>query len=429
MAEKKNKKGKFSIKKLIYNDKYLIIISIVLAVVVWIVTSMSLSPETTKTVTVSVPVDFSGSAAEQLGLKCYGDEVIDVDVTVSCKKYLAKDITDDNFNVSLQTNVVTSSGNFDVPIRVETGENVDFTISSYYPTTYRAYFDVEDEKTMDIDVRYTNEDFIEKGYTMGEPLLSESTVTVKGPRSYVSQVKTVCADVTVEEKLKTTTSMELNAVPLDSYGSKVNYVKIEKGADNLTITIPVLKEMQLNVAAAFSGKPSKVNTDNFAVSYSVSKVNAGVLENANITEAVIGNIDFSQLKAGYNTFTFDVSSLDGFVILDDIDKIDVTVNVPKDYTSKNISVSAKNVTVINAPKGYNASISGISSGRVTIIGTADNLKEITASNIKLVADLSGIDANDVKEGVSSYKIVTTLENSDTCWIYGNYFANVNLTKA
>ena len=128
MAEKKRKKSKFSIKKLIYNDKYLIIISIVLAVIVWIVTSMSLSPETTKTITVSLPVDFSDSAAEQLGLKCYGDEVVDVDVTVSCKKYLAKDITADNFKVSLQTNVVTSSGNFDVPIRVETGENVDFTI-------------------------------------------------------------------------------------------------------------------------------------------------------------------------------------------------------------------------------------------------------------------------------------------------------------
>lgn len=429
MAEKKRKKSKFSIKKLIYNDKYLIIISIVLAVIVWIVTSMSLSPETTKTITVSLPVDFSDSAAEQLGLKCYGDEVVDVDVTVSCKKYLAKDITADNFKVSLQTNVVTSSGNFDVPIRVETGENVDFKISSYYPTVYRAYFDVEDEKTMDLDVRYTNEDFIEKGYTMGQPLLSESTVTVKGPRSYVSQVKTVSADVTIEEKLKTTTSMDLNAIALDSYGSKVNYVTIEKGAENLTITIPVLKEMQLDVSASFVGKPSKINTDSFAVSYSVSKVNAGVLEDAKITEAVIGDIDFSQLKPGENKFTFDVQSLDGFVILDNIKEISATVTIPKTYKSERISVNAGNVNVINAPKGYNVSVTDISASAVTVIGTKSNLNGLTASNIKLVVDLSDIDVNNIKEGISSYKIVTTLENSDTCWIYGDYTANVNITKA
>ena len=56
MADK-NKKKKFSLKKLIYNDKYLIVFSIIAAVIVWVSTSMSLSPETTKTITVAVNVD------------------------------------------------------------------------------------------------------------------------------------------------------------------------------------------------------------------------------------------------------------------------------------------------------------------------------------------------------------------------------------
>ena len=81
---KKDKKTNFSLRKLIYNDKYLIIFSILAAVVVWIAASMNLSPETTKTITVPVNVDFSDSAAEHLGLKCYGDETFDVDVTISC---------------------------------------------------------------------------------------------------------------------------------------------------------------------------------------------------------------------------------------------------------------------------------------------------------------------------------------------------------
>ena len=87
MADK-NKKKKFSLKKLIYNDKYLIVFSIIAAVIVWVSTSMSLSPETTKTITVAVNVDFSDSAADQLGIKCYGDSKIDVDVTVKCKNIL-----------------------------------------------------------------------------------------------------------------------------------------------------------------------------------------------------------------------------------------------------------------------------------------------------------------------------------------------------
>ena len=127
MANTDNKNNKkFSLRKLIYNDKYLIVFSIITAVIVWISTSMSLSPETTKTITVPVNVDFSNTAADQLGIKCYGDTKIDVDVTVNCKKYLARDISADDLKVQLQTNAVTSKGNYEVPITVSSvNENAD----------------------------------------------------------------------------------------------------------------------------------------------------------------------------------------------------------------------------------------------------------------------------------------------------------------
>lgn len=424
----KEKNGKFSIRKLIYNDKYLIIISIILAVIIWIVTSMNLSPETSKTITVPVTVDFSDSAAEQLGIKCFGDEKVDVDVTISCKKYLAKDITADDLNVYLQTNVVTSSGNYDVPIKVDTSENADFKVTSFYPTVYKGYFDVEDEKTMDVDVKFSKNDFIEEGYTMGQPLLSESTVTVKGPRSYVSQVASVSAIINVDNKLKTTTSMDLLATAFDSNGTKVNYVTIETGGENLTVTIPVLKEIELDVAVNFAGKPSRLNIDDFNVSYSVNRVNAGVLEDANITKATIGSIDFSKLRAGENKFTFNVESLDGFVILDNIKEIEVTVNVPSDYVAKNVSVNSDNIKIINVPEGYNASVAGISAGEVTAIGRENILESISSANVSLVVDLSGVDADKMNVGTHSYKTTTVLGNSDTCWIYGDYTAEVNITK-
>ena len=429
MAQKKNKKNKFSLRKLIYNDKYLIVISIVLAVVIWVATSMNLSPETSKTITVPVTVDFSDSAAEQLGIKCFGEETIDVDVTVSCKKYLAKDITADDMKVYLQTNVVTSSGSYDVPIKVETSDTADFKVTSYYPTVYRAYFDFEDEKVMDLDIKYANEDFIEQGYTMGQPMLSQSTVTVKGPRSYVMQVAAVSATVNIEEKLKATKTMDIVATALDSYNSKVNYITIDSGTENLTITIPVLKEMELEVAANFTGKPSKINTSDFGIYYSVNKVNAGVLEEAKINKAVIGDIDFSSLKPGTNKFTFNVDSLDSYVILDKIDEIDVTVNVPSEYKKKTVSVGYGSVKIINVPDGYKASVTGISTGNITVIGTESSLENLTASNVNLVVDFSNVDKDKLKEGTASYQITTALENSDTCWIYGEYNAYVNITKA
>ena len=55
------KKHKFSFRKLVYNDRYLIACSIIAAVVIWVVTSMNLSPETTKKITVPVSIDFTAT--------------------------------------------------------------------------------------------------------------------------------------------------------------------------------------------------------------------------------------------------------------------------------------------------------------------------------------------------------------------------------
>lgn len=420
-------KSNFSIRKLIYNDKYLIIFSILAAIVVWIAASMNLSPQTTKTVTVPVNVDFSDSAAAHLGLKCYGDESIDVDVTVSCKKYLAKDITAEDINVTLQTNTVTAKGNSEVPIKVESaGENADFNITSYYPTVYKAYFDVEAEKTMDISVSYENDDFIAEGYIMGEPLLSENSAVVTGPKSYVSQVKSLVSNVSIDDKFKSTKSIDLTVTPVDSSGSAVDYVTVNTGSDNLTLTIPVLKEMTLNVTSSFVNKPEAVDVSGFTITYSKDTVDAGVLEDADIKEANIGNIDFSKLKPGVNTFTFDVSNMDSIVILDKVSEITVTVTVPSEYTTKNISVNKSQVTVTNIPEGYDAKVTSISSNTVTVAGSesavnADNL------GVGLVVDLSAYE-NSISAGSSDYNITTSVENSDTCWIFGSYTAKVTITK-
>lgn len=425
--EKKKKSG-FSFRKLIYNDKYLIVISVILAVIFWVITSMNLSPETTKAISIPVAVDFSDTAAEQLGLKCFSDETVDVEVTISCKKYLAKDITADDINISLQSNAVTSSGNYDVPIKVDTNGNADFTVVSYYPTVYKGYFDFEDEKSMDVDIQYPEGDFIEDGYVMGQPMLSDSTVTVRGPRSYVSQVTSVSATVNIENKLKETTSMDLVLGAFDSNGSKVNYITVETGGEGFSVTIPVLKEMVLDVGVSFSGKPGKLDTGNFDISYSVDRVNAGVLEDANIEKAVVGSIDFSKLRVGDNEFTFNVESLEGFVILDNIKEIDVTVTVPSDYTEKTVSVNTGNVKVINVPDGYGTSVTGLSTGEVTVIGTEEELEKISSGEINLVVDLSNTDKDKISEGTSSYAVTSSVNNSDTCWIYGDCTANVRISK-
>ncbi len=425
MADKKKKKSNFSLRKLIYNDKYLIFISIILAVVIWCATSMSLSPQTTKTITVTATVDFTDSAASQLGIKCYGDETVNVDVTISCKKYLAKDITADDINVYLQTNYATSKGTLEIPIRAEADENANFTIESYYPTVYKAYFDVEDEKNMDIEVAYDNTDFIEDGYVMGEAVLSEKAVTVSGAQTYLSQVDRVVANVSVDDKLSESLTLDLQLTAVDINGDEVSYVEILTKNETVTLTIPVLKQTTLDVTSSFTGNPGNIDTSDFTVAYSVDSVNAGVLDGTDIDTANVGNIDFSLLTVGENVFTFNTDDIESFTVLDDIDEITVTVTVPDTYSTEEFYVDGANVEILNLPDGYKAEVASLSSYGITVVGSEDDLSSLSSSDIKLTIDLSSI-TDSIESGVEEYEAVAAVDGSDTCWIYGNYTAQIRI---
>lgn len=431
MARKK-KKSRFSIRKLIYNDKYLIIFSILCALVIWIGTAMSLSPETTKTISVSVAADFSESAAAQLGLKCYGEESITVDVNIKCKKYLAKDITADDLIASLQTSSVTESGTAQVPIRIQAEDNAEFEILSFYPTTYSAFFDVEAQKVMDVNINFDDDNIVSDGYILGQTILSESSVTLSGPATYVSRVSSVECDVNLQgEVLEASKNVSISPVALDRYSNRVDYITFLDSNGNavslLDLTIPVLKQTELPVAVEFTNKPASLKESILDVSYSVSSVNAGVLDDVDINSCVIGQIDFSKLNTGSNEFVFNVQNLESLVILDDITEITVTVDVPSDYTSASIPVTAENIKVSNLPDGYNFEVVSISDYNVISVGTSTALEAVSSKNVSLTVNAKQLSDN-INEGTLTLDITPSIEGAGNCWIYGDYTATIKIYK-
>lgn len=318
------KKKNFSLRKLVYNDKYLIVCSILLAVVIWVATAMNLSPETTKKITVPVTIDFSDTLAGQLGIEYFGNSDITVEVTVSCKKYLAKDISDDDINASLQISTVTSTGYHSVPVLVTANDNSDFEIKSYFPTSVEGYYDIAAETKMPVEINYLNNDFLEDGYVLGTTTLSESTVTLKGPKAYVDSVDRVVADVDFQGKLTEPQVVDLKPQAVDEAGNTVLYVNVLTAEKNLTATIPVLKVVDLPTRVNIINGPENA-ADSLKITYSVPSIKVGVLNSSDINSAVIGDVDYSRLKAGSNVFTFDVSKINGFTVLDGTANVDVTI--------------------------------------------------------------------------------------------------------
>ena len=301
---------------------------------------MYLSPETTKNISVPLKIDFSDTVTEELGFKCYGESSMTVNVTVRAKKYLAKDISADDLDVKLQTSSVTTTGIHEVPISVSAGDSGDFTVESYYPTVYTGYFDVPEEQEMEIKLNYNTKDYVADGFVAGESLLNEPNVVVSGPKTYVARVSKVVADVNLNDKLSETATINIEPKAVDVYGNKVDYISLNYGAEKLTLTIPVLKVKQLSTHVTLTDAPESVDLSKIKIYYSTDSIRAGVLAGTDIKAAELGEVHFTDLRVGENTFTFNATQLEGITVLDDTEKVTVRVVVPSDYTSKDIDVSA-----------------------------------------------------------------------------------------
>lgn len=425
MPSKKNKrrKGKFSLRKLIYNDKYLIVLSIIAAVVIWVATSINLSPETTKSVTVPVTVDFSGTLAEQLGIQYFDSTDITVDVTVSCQRYLARDITADDISASLRTDTVTSAGYQSVQILVAARGNDEFTIESYYPTSVAGLYDVYQEQSFPVQLNYTNTDFCADGYVAGTTTLSEEEVLVGGPRTYVSQVDRVEATISLDSGLTESQLVDLAPVALDAGGNQLDYITFE---NSISANIPILKVDNLTPQVNLLNAP--VNVQNVVdIDYSVDRVQAGVLESAGDAVLDLGDIDFSTIRSGENEFTFDLADLSGVVVLDGTEEITVTVTVPDDFETRDIRVSASDVT-INVPDGFNAQAVSLPDATITVVGSSDALDELTSANLVLSCDLRQ-DSENLNTGTAEYTLSVSVSDAPDVWVYGSYSIRVNVTAA
>lgn len=319
MAEKEKKKSGFSIRRLVYNDKYLIIFALVLAVLIWIVTSLNIGTDETKTIKVDVPISLSDEMSEQLGMQYYSfQDTIQVSVTVSGAKYVVGQVTQNDLSIKFDTSSVNRTGEQTIPILVTNASNrLDFSVTSTYPSSIEAYFDVNESKTFDLYLKY-DEDNVADGYTFGEPVLSENRVIISGPQTYVDKIERASVNVDFGTDVDLTEPYNVDCnIDIEGTGVEKSYLTITSRTDTETpisavsVTLPVLKTTKFPVSVNFEDQPSELPKNIVSVKYSVDTLNAGVLDSANINKAVIGTISFDNLTTGENQFVFDATNLQG----------------------------------------------------------------------------------------------------------------------
>ena len=421
------KKYRSKLKKLIFNDKYLIVVSLFLAVIVWIITSINIGDIEEKTIKFETPIKLSDEVSDQLSMQYYSlNDTVEVSVTFTGAKYVIGQVDENDFSVKFDTSGVSKTGEQRIPILVSNDSNLDFTVKSVYPSAVEAYFDVNMSKTFDLHLDYDEKNTAD-GYVFGVPVLNEDKVVVSGPKSIVDEIDRAVLNVDfgdkkdIKEPYKTECQIEFEGITFEtSYLNVTSRTDKKTQLDKIAVTIPVLKVVTLPVSATLEDAPDGVDEGLVTVSYSQESIEAGVLESANIKNAVIGTIDFNNVTVGENTFDFDVSDLKGITPLDeDLETITATVNVSSSYSIRTIAIKRSDVLVEGVSNGSKASVRNLDKYYVTVIMPRD----VSPSDLELELK---VDVSE-KSDDNSYPMNVTIKNNDNAWVYSEYKATVDIT--
>ncbi len=428
-------KKSLSLRKLFWNDRFVIIFSLVVAVIFWAAVCVSFSPNTTNIIEdVPIVIDEKNSVPSQCGLQVFGDENFTVDITVSGSRYVVGEnlLSADDFNVTAVTSSVTTAGTHSLQIRVtKVNEDANFTIDDISESFITVYFDAMDKKEIPVTVQLNKSDFVKTGYITDDNFIMDSkTVVVSGPALEIAQLDSVVADVQVPgDQLSSTTTCEASLTAYSKNHTALKYAKIN-GEDKavMDISIPVYRMGSHTLDVEFTNAPQAYanNIDSlFDYKFSPSGLNIAVIQNGTQNDKLnIGSIDFSKIKSGSNKFKFNLEDLKS-VKADStkVKNVEVSFDVPK-VSSKYVNLSLDNLSVSNSPEGKSI-VFADSYITVQVYGKESELKEINADTLSAKIDFNN---NTASDGKDVYNGPVYINNSQKCWIYGNYELSYNVSK-
>ena len=180
----KKNKSKISFENLLNNNRFLLVLSLVIALALWVWVAIDKSPEVQTVITnVPVKINLENSVPQQLGLQIFGKSEFTVDVTVTGKKYILSSLDADDIVIEANTNYVNSAGIKTLQLNAVPSENSDdFDIISLSSTYIDIFFDTykEVELPLSSNVVTTLKTLVPEECILGDVVFSKSTVIING---------------------------------------------------------------------------------------------------------------------------------------------------------------------------------------------------------------------------------------------------------
>lgn len=426
-----NKSG-FKFNKLFFDNRFLMVFSVIAAIIIWAISVVYLTPETDKTIeNVPVKIETTGLSASN-NLKAYYDADYRVNVVIRGQRHIVDSVDEirDDLVVYANTSFISVPGTHTLKLDIGTNTaNPQYEIISVSIDEIDVYFDTETRSEFKIEPRITCDDgLVAEGYIGGDVVVNGTDkVTVTGPSGEVNAIANVFAVGSVEESLTHSSVVDAKLRALDANGNAVRYVKLSRD-ENVQVNVNVSKETELTTKVGFTNIPSLYLDGSYPFEYTVTPgtakfaVDEAKIDSENDT-VEIGTIDFSKISAEKLDFSFDCTEINGLTVVNGSSVFNVTVDASglSQKVVEDIAIPLENITYLDAPEGKTVTVDSFDFESVTIVGPVDSVASYSADTLNLVVDL-----HDVENKNGTYKVPVRIVDDD-CWLYGEYTAVVTIS--
>lgn len=425
--------NKVTLRSIFENKKIAMIISLIAAIALWLVITITESPDSENTITgLSVSIPIENTVVSELGMDIIGDpNAYTTSATVRGPAYVVSDITAEDISVSASISNVTNSGIYTLELRAtkQAGANDNFEIVSLSPKTINVEFDYIDTKQFEVTAQAVGHK-VEDGLMAELPFISDSNnsiLNVKGPRTDIERISKVVAVAEVNKTLSGTETFKTNLKILDINGREMKLdgftITASDGvsAPEVKVTVPIYKEKTVPIIAQFINQPKGfLNTKiPHILNYKKLLISGPPEAIDKIDEVKLSEIDFRQITGNNQRFKTTLIVPDGVKNKDNIETVTVRITGLDDYVVKTFDVT--NLSIVDAVAATNVKLTR-EIRNVKIIGPKDILNQITSEDLYAEAELQGL-----QSGEHTVSVNVVCKTADNIWQIGEYTATVNIS--
>ena len=425
MSKRTKEKGSALI-NVFSNNKLVLIISLVLAIIIWVTYSMTVAPEKTRTISdVPISISLTDTVPGQLGLKAYGYEEVTIDVEISGKSHLVGQVTADELVVSVKNiNQIDDAGFKTIQLSVASADG-SFTVKSISKPYIQVYFDFPETREFEVvhNVIEPEGGIADDGYYYGGAFYGAKTLSISGPKSELDKITEVVSETVVSTRLNKTTSMTAEISLRTSDDQPPQFISYDDSKVK-EVSLSIQKTKLLKFMLEFDNVPEFYKNEPLNVKFSKQELLVAGTDSQISSFAYFeaGTVDFSQLSPSNNTFEFEVNAPNGISVIDDTERVTATVDM-SGFAMEQFVLGAGNISVKNVPSGYTVTDIGFV-GNVQIVAPKPVIASISSSHIVAEIDLTNVT---LKSGANEVEITGGVKNRNECWAYGTYKTTITVS--